>query len=112
MPLYTVKCNECGKVDDIFLRLSDYKNLPVCCNVIMSRVITPINIQANIQPYKSMVTGEMITSRSQHRKHLKEHKCVEVGNEPIKPKNTEFGIKGKEMEALKMDISQRLEAIR
>lgn len=38
-------------------------------------------VMGDIQPYKSMVTGEMITSRSQHRQHLKEHKLVEVGNE-------------------------------
>lgn len=35
----------------------------------------------DIKPYKSMITGEMITSRSQHREHLKVHGCVEVGNE-------------------------------
>ena len=35
----------------------------------------------DIQPYKSMVTGEMITSRSQHREHLKAHGLREIGNE-------------------------------
>lgn len=35
----------------------------------------------DIQPYKSMITGEMITSRSQHREHLTRHGCFEIGNE-------------------------------
>lgn len=35
----------------------------------------------DIQPYKSMITGEMITSRSQHREHLRKHGYREVGND-------------------------------
>jgi hypothetical protein len=35
----------------------------------------------DIQPYKSVITGEVIGSRSQHRSHLKQHGCIEVGNE-------------------------------
>lgn len=31
--------------------------------------------------YRSMMTGEMITSRSQHRDHLKRHGVIEVGEE-------------------------------
>lgn len=38
-------------------------------------------VMGDIQPYKSMVTGEMITSRSRHRDHLKRHNVIEVGNE-------------------------------
>lgn len=37
----------------------------------------------DIEPYKSMVDGSMITSRSHHREHLKRHNCFEVGNEKI-----------------------------
>jgi hypothetical protein len=43
-------------------------------------------IMLDIQPYKSMVDGSMITSRSHHREHLRRHNCFEVGNENIKPK--------------------------
>lgn len=35
----------------------------------------------DIKPYKSMITGEIISSRSQHREHLKRHNCFEIGNE-------------------------------
>lgn len=39
------------------------------------------HILPDIKPYKSMITGEMITSRSKHREHLRAHGCIEVGNE-------------------------------
>lgn len=35
----------------------------------------------DIQPYRSMITGEVVGSRSTHRAHLKQHGCIEVGNE-------------------------------
>ena len=38
-------------------------------------------VAPDIQPYRSTITGEMITSRSQHREHLKQHNCFEIGNE-------------------------------
>lgn len=38
-------------------------------------------IQPDIEPYQSMATGEMISSRSQHREHLKAHGLIEIGNE-------------------------------
>ena len=40
-------------------------------------------IMLDIQPYKSMVDGSMITSRSKHREHLRQHNCIEVGNEKM-----------------------------
>lgn len=43
--------------------------------------LQPSYVMTDIQPYKSMVTGEMITSRSQHREHLKKHHLIEIGNE-------------------------------
>lgn len=44
---------------------------------------THYNLILDIQPYKSMVDGTMITSRSQHREHLQKHNCFEVGNEKM-----------------------------
>lgn len=49
-------------------------------------------VMSDIQPYQSMVDGSMITSRSEHRDHLRQHGCEEVGNEklsfekPVAPK--------------------------
>ena len=33
------------------------------------------------RPYKSMITGEWIHSRAQHREHLRRHGYTEVGND-------------------------------
>lgn len=38
-------------------------------------------VRGDIPAYKSMITGEMIEGRSQHRAHLRQHGCVEVGND-------------------------------
>jgi hypothetical protein len=39
----------------------------------------------DINPYRSTIDGSVIGSRSTHRAHLKQHGCVEVGNEKQKP---------------------------
>lgn len=44
------------------------------------------NIMSDIQPYQSMIDGRIITSRSHHRTHLREHNCIEVGNEKMETK--------------------------
>lgn len=43
----------------------------------------------DIQPYRNMIDGGWITSRSQHKAFLKQHGVIEVGNERIKPKKPE-----------------------
>ena len=40
-------------------------------------------IMPDILPYQSMADGSMITSRSQHRAHLRQHNCIEIGNEKM-----------------------------
>lgn len=52
------------------------------------------DVLPDIQPYTSMLTGELITSRSRHREHLRERGYVEVGNDssltaPPKPISAE-----------------------
>lgn len=49
---------------------------------------TPM-VMGDIKPYKSMITGETITSRSHHREHLRQHGCIEIGNETkyLQPKS-------------------------
>ena len=44
------------------------------------RSVAPM-VMPDIKPYTSMITGETIKSRSQHREHLQQHGCVEIGNE-------------------------------
>ncbi|KPL28561.1 MAG: hypothetical protein AMJ72_02805 [Acidithiobacillales bacterium SM1_46] len=48
----------------------------------------------DIEPYKNMIDGRMISSRSEHRELLRRHNCVEIGNEkmetkPIVPKKVD-----------------------
>lgn len=38
-------------------------------------------VMPDIKPYKSMIDGSVITSRSRHREHLRAHGCIEIGNE-------------------------------
>jgi hypothetical protein len=40
-------------------------------------------VMRDIGEYRSPLDGAMITSRSQHRDHMRAHDVVEVGNEPI-----------------------------
>ena len=40
-------------------------------------------VQSDIEGYISQVDGSWISSRSQHRNHLKQHKMIELGNDPI-----------------------------
>ena len=39
------------------------------------------DVMPDIQPYRSMIDGRMITSRSTHRDHLRAHGYEEIGNE-------------------------------
>lgn len=47
-------------------------------------VSSGVMVMGDIKPYTSMIDGSLITSRSHHRMHLKQHGCVEVGNEALK----------------------------
>lgn len=81
MPLYTSQC-KCGKVAEYYSTVAARDEVPRCCGKKVKRIITaPAMVMDDIQPYQSMVTGEMITSRSRHREHLRDHGMIEVGNE-------------------------------
>ncbi len=60
--------------------------------------------------YRSMITGQVIDGRRQHRDHLKAHGCVEVGNDtshitrkPSKPKTSRKELMHRQM----ADMSDR-----
>lgn len=110
MPLYDIECQTCGKKDEVFRRIKDYNDLPECCGKTMVRSVCAPYVPQEFQPYRSMIDGRMITDRGEHRRHLKANGCIEIGNEnPIikKPEKSK-----KEKEALRQDLSQRLEAAR
>ena len=83
-PLYEYKC-PCGERTEIVRSIEEHTpTLPCKCGRDMIQVIHAPRVIPDIQPYKSIVTGERIKSRSHHRQHLKQHGLVEVGNEPIR----------------------------
>ena len=63
------------------------------------------HIMPDIKPYRSMIDGSEISSRSRHREHLRDHGCVEIGNDSSlwrKPKPLESppGLKEKIIRAV------------
>jgi len=81
MPVYRIRCDNCGKETDIYRTVAQFDDLPDCHGQKMHRIIGAPFVIAEIKPYRSMVTGQMIESRSQHREHLKRHNLEEIGNE-------------------------------
>ena len=111
MPTYDIICKTCGKEDEIFRRLADFADRPACCGEVMAIKLSPVNIQPDNTCYRSQVTGEMITSRDKHRKHLKTHGLIEVGNEKMPEPKTYVPSK-KEKYELRREIAQKLDAAR
>jgi predicted nucleic-acid-binding Zn-ribbon protein len=76
---------------DEFRFVDSRNDCPTCrCGASTERIIqAPAMVMNDIQPYRSMIDGSVINSRSQHRAHLKSHGCIEVGNEKMKPKPLE-----------------------
>lgn len=89
MPIYRTKCAGCGATQDVYRSVANYDDLPECCGARVERVICAPLVMNDIEPYRSMVTGEIINSRSRHREHLKDHGCIEVGNEKLTPRPVE-----------------------
>lgn len=63
------------------------------------------HVMPDIKPYRSMIDGREVTSRSRHREHLRAHDCVEIGNDSSlyrKPKPLESppGLKEKIIRAV------------
>jgi hypothetical protein len=62
----------------------------------------------DIQPYRSMVDGQMVTSRSEHRRHLKANNCIEVGNEDPSKHIRHEKPDTSRLERLKYEINKRM----
>ena len=65
-------------------------------------------VQGDIQPYKSMIDGSMITSRSEHRRHLKANNCIEVGNDDPAKHIKREAPKNERLERLKWEVNNRM----
>lgn len=115
MPIYAIRCQSCGADDSIYRTVAERdRDIPVCsCGGEMHRVVTAPYVAADMPPYQSMITGEMITSRSQHRAHLKAHNCIEIGNETkyLKPKE-KIDLAPESKAARKQKIIEQVNAIK
>jgi hypothetical protein len=111
MPIYAAHCNQCGKDEDYYRTLANYQDIPFCCGVQMERRICAPQVIKDIDPYVSQIDGSLITSRSQHRDHLRQHGCVEVGNEKMEPKTESWIEKKENKEALRQEIAARIDSI-
>lgn len=108
MPVYECKCNVCGEHKDVFLKLSEYKNLPDCCGEQMQRVISAPFVATDIVPYRSPIDGTIVKSRSDHKAHMRKHGVIEVGNEKLTRPMTKQVDEKKHSEDLKRDIAATL----
>lgn len=82
MPTYTYECPRCEHQRTVILTLAEHDTFKAThCRKQMFQVMFAPQITTDIQPYQSMVTGERIAGRRQHRDHLRAHGCIEVGNE-------------------------------
>ncbi len=71
----------------------------------IERDSTGFQVMKDIKPYRSMIDGSEITSRSRHREHLRNNGCFEVGNDssltrPPKPHESPPGLKEKVIRAV------------
>jgi len=64
-----------------------------------------IHLLPKFKPYKSMIDGRMISSREQHRRHLKANNCIEVGNEDPLKHGSKGQPKNKRLEMLKHQLA-------
>lgn len=81
MPLYRIHCDECGHECEVYRSFANYDDMPEHCGEPMRRMICAPLVHGDIQPYRSMIDGSLIESRSRHREHLRQHGCIEIGNE-------------------------------
>ena len=86
MPIYVVRCVKCKQTEDIYRSFKDFDDLPKHCGERVERVIVPSYSVPDIKPYQSVVTGEVVGGRRQHREYLKRNNLVEIGNEYRPPK--------------------------
>jgi putative FmdB family regulatory protein len=86
MPIYDVKCPQCGELTDIWAKIEEFKAKCPMCGKETQRLMSPTNIQCDLTPYfdenladKKDIHGKWVKSR-QHRKNImKDQGLVEIG---------------------------------
>ena len=67
-------------------------------------------VMGDIQPYRSMADGTWITSRSQHRSHLRQHGLIEIGNEIKAAKQQPAPTQGNALGKTLVDVYKSMKA--
>ena len=86
MPLYTYRCQECHKTEDV-VRTVDARDDAPTCHGPMRRVLSLPMIATGFQPYRTVAydkeTGRpmQIRTRDEHRAFLNRNGYEEVGND-------------------------------
>ena len=65
-------------------------------------------VMPDIQPYRSMIDGKMVSSRSEHRRHLKANNCIEVGNDDPAKHIAKPRVDNSRLERIKYEVNNRL----
>ena len=113
MPIYLVRCEECGQEQDIFRRIAEMDNVPDCHGP-MKHVLCAPMINPDISPYRAVAvdkkTGKMpyITSRKEHREFLKRNNYCEIGSDiPTKREvRGDFNVRNDLVQATKKVLSK------
>lgn len=86
MPMYTTRCDVCGRTQTIFRHVAKRdENLPECSSclllsdppqrVIMHRIVEAPAVQADIPGYQSPIDGSWIEGRRARNEDLRRNNC-------------------------------------
>lgn len=79
MALYPYRCKKCDSEELVVQTIKSYSespSVPICCETMMQRVITAPMLAVDIAPYRSMIDGSIVNSRSEEREHMRKHGVV------------------------------------
>jgi len=107
MPLYEYRC-AAGHLTDEYRSVEDRSRATVCrCGELAEKIVSRVGFaMPDISGYRSMQTGEWISSRSKHRDHLRQHNLIEVGDQRMPER------KPIEVESPREDIMRAMEVLR
>ena len=100
MPLYEYRCEKCGEVFDAFRSVEDRKKTKceTCGENAEMQISFTASIQKPIAPYYCEGLGQVVHSRAQRKRVMKERNLEEVGNTPYWKLETEQASRARDAE--------------
>lgn len=105
MPLYTVKCPDCGAVDRIFRHVANRDHDLPQCHGTMARIVEAPAVQADLPGYTSPIDGRWIEGRRARTEDLKRSNC-----RPWEGMDTERKEAVKRADAADAEFGKKIEA--